>query len=102
MDARPQGTGLLYLSAELGTRVDPIQLQGGRAAYSASSGVTSLPSVLGLGVAMDYLDAIGLPAIEAHNLARRAREAVRRRPRARAAARQRRRARRRRRRPRRC
>ncbi|MBP9199933.1 MAG: aminotransferase class V-fold PLP-dependent enzyme [Gemmatimonadales bacterium] len=69
----PKGTGLLYLSAELGTRVDPIQLQGGRAAYSASSGVTSLPSVLGLGVAMDYLDAIGLPAIEAHNLALRER-----------------------------
>ena len=71
----PKGTGLLYLSAELGDRVDPIQLQAGRAAYSASSGVTSLPSVLGLGAAIDYVEAIGIGAIEAHNL--RLRERVR-------------------------
>lgn len=69
----PKGTGLLYLSAELGDRVDPIQLQAGRAAYSASSGVTSLPSVLGLGAAIGYLEAIGIGAIEAHNLALRER-----------------------------
>ena len=71
----PKGTGLLYLSAELGDRVDPIQLQAGRAAYSASSGVTSLPSVLGLGAAIGYVEAIGIGASEAHNL--RLRERVR-------------------------
>lgn len=64
----PKGTGLLYLSAELGTRVDPIALQSGRAAYSASSGVCSLPSVLGLGAALGYLSGIGVAAIERHNL----------------------------------
>jgi selenocysteine lyase/cysteine desulfurase len=67
----PMGTGLLYLSEELGKTIDPIALQAGRAAYSASSGVSSLPSVLGLGAALDYLSAIGVARIEAHNLALR-------------------------------
>jgi selenocysteine lyase/cysteine desulfurase len=65
----PKGTGLLYLSEELGHTIDPIALQSGRAAYSASSGVTSIPSVLGLGAAIDYISAIGVRSIETHNLA---------------------------------
>jgi len=64
----PKGTGLLYLSEELGKKVDPIALQAGRAAYSESSGVTSIPSVIGVGAAIDYVSAIGVPAIERHNL----------------------------------
>jgi selenocysteine lyase/cysteine desulfurase len=67
----PKGTGLLYLSDDLGGRVDPIALQGGRAAYSISSGVTNIPGVLGLGTAIDYLAAIGIDRIEAHNLSLR-------------------------------
>ena len=67
----PKGTGLLFLSEELGSVVDPIALQGGRLAYSNSSGVTSIPSVIGLGAAIDYLNAIGMPRIEAQNLALR-------------------------------
>jgi selenocysteine lyase/cysteine desulfurase len=67
----PKGTGLLYLSEELGQTVEPIALQAGRAAYSASSGVTSIPSVLGMGAAFEYLSAIGLKRIEEHNLALR-------------------------------
>jgi selenocysteine lyase/cysteine desulfurase len=67
----PPGTGLLYLSEELGKTIDPISLQSGRAAYSDSSGVTSIPSVLGLGAAMDYVSAIGIGKVEAHNLALR-------------------------------
>jgi selenocysteine lyase/cysteine desulfurase len=67
----PKGTGLLYLSEDLGKAIDPIALQDGRAAYSASSGVSSLPSVIGLGAALDYLSAIGITRIEAHNLALR-------------------------------
>jgi selenocysteine lyase/cysteine desulfurase len=64
----PKGTGLLYLSAEIGKAIDPIALEGGRAAYSNSSGVCSLPSVLGLGTALGYLASIGLTRIEFHNL----------------------------------
>jgi selenocysteine lyase/cysteine desulfurase len=67
----PKGTGLLYLSEELGSRVDPIPLQAGRAVYSASSGVTHIPGVLGLAAAIDYVSAIGMATIEAHNLALR-------------------------------
>jgi selenocysteine lyase/cysteine desulfurase len=67
----PKGTGLLYLSAELGKTIDPIALEGGRAAYSDSSGVCSIPSVLGLGAAVDYLTAAGVARVEAHNLALR-------------------------------
>jgi len=67
----PKGTGLLYLSEEIGTTVDPIALQSGRGGYTASSGVTSLPSVIGLGAAIEYLEAIGISRIETHNLALR-------------------------------
>jgi selenocysteine lyase/cysteine desulfurase len=67
----PKGTGLLYLSEELGKAVDPIALQSGRAAYSESSGVSSTPSVIGLGTAIDYHLDPGIAAIEAHNLALR-------------------------------
>lgn len=64
----PKGTGLLYLSGELGKTIDPISLQGGRAAYSESSGVTSLPSVLGLGAAIDYVSAVGIDRVERYDL----------------------------------
>jgi selenocysteine lyase/cysteine desulfurase len=67
----PKGTGLLYLSEELSTTVDPISLQQGRAAYSHSSGVSSIPSVLGLGTAIDYITGIGTARIEKHNIALR-------------------------------
>ena len=67
----PPGTGLLYLSNEIEKAVDPIALQAGRASYSDSSGVSSIPSVLGMGAAIDYVSAIGVSRIEAHNLALR-------------------------------
>ncbi len=67
----PKGTGLLYLSQDLGSAVDPIALQSGRQAYTASSGVCSLPSVHGLGAAVDYINAIGITTVESHNLALR-------------------------------
>ena len=69
----PKGTGLLYLSNDLGTSIEPIALQSGRAGYSASSGVCSLPGVQGLGAAIDYHRRIGSGAIELHNLALRQR-----------------------------
>lgn len=67
----PPGTGLLYLSEELGTAIDPIALQAGRYSYSASSGVSSIPSVIGMGAALDYVSAVGLGRIETHDLALR-------------------------------
>jgi selenocysteine lyase/cysteine desulfurase len=75
----PKGTGLLYLSAELGGSVEPIALEGGRAAYSDSSGFRYLPGLIGLGAAIDYVRALGITRIESHNLAlrNRAYEALR-------------------------
>ena len=69
----PKGTGLLYLSEELGDRVDIVSVAPGHAAYGDGTGVTSLPSVLGLGAAVEYVSAMGLARIEAHNLALRTR-----------------------------
>jgi selenocysteine lyase/cysteine desulfurase len=67
----PKGTGLLYLSEELGKRIDIISLGAGRAAYTDAVGVSSIPSVLGLGAAVGYVSAIGMDRIDAHNLALR-------------------------------
>jgi selenocysteine lyase/cysteine desulfurase len=64
----PKGTGLLYLSEEIGTAVDPIALQGGRAAYCDSSGFRNVPGILGLAEAVRYVSALGKPAVEAHNV----------------------------------
>ena len=69
----PKGTGLLYLRDGLGTRVDPIQLQSGREAYTASTGVCNLPGVLGLGAAIEYHMTRTSATIEAYNLSLRAR-----------------------------
>lgn len=67
----PKGTGWLYLSDELGSTIDPIALQPGRASYSDSSGVGNIAGVVGLGAAIDYVSAIGKARIEAHNIALR-------------------------------
>lgn len=67
----PKGTGLMYLRAGLGTRVDPIELQSGRNVYTAASGVGNIPGVLGLGAAIGYLTARSTAAVESHNLALR-------------------------------
>jgi selenocysteine lyase/cysteine desulfurase len=64
----PPGTGVLYLSEELGNTIDAIALQAGRDAYSASSGVTDIPFVHGAGAALEYVSALGISNIENHNL----------------------------------
>ena len=64
----PKGTGLLYLSSELGPTIAPIQLHDGRTFYSGSAGIGNLPGVVGLGVALDSLQRTGMDRIERHNL----------------------------------
>lgn len=68
----PKGTGLLYLSAELGEQIDALPLQAGRQANSDSTGIANIAGMHGLGAAIDYVQAMGPVAIEAHNLALRA------------------------------
>jgi selenocysteine lyase/cysteine desulfurase len=67
----PKGTGLLYLSEELGDRLDMVSVTPDHAAYGDATGVTSIPSVLGLGSAVEYVSTMGIDRIEAHNLALR-------------------------------
>lgn len=78
----PPGTGLLYVRAGITDRVPLITRQQGEAAYTGSTGVTNLPGMYGLGAALSYLSARGMPAVEAHNVALRdaMRDALRRIP----------------------
>lgn len=67
----PKGTGLLYLSQELEERLDALPLQAGRRANSDSTGIGNMAGMHGLGAAIDYVQALGPEAIEAHNMALR-------------------------------
>ena len=58
---------MLYLSRDIGERIELVALQDGRAVYTDSTGVCSIPSVHGLGAAIDYLPA----SIDAGDLGRR-------------------------------
>lgn len=64
----PKGTGLLYISEDANPVIQPIQLEEKRAYYSESSGVGNIPGAIGLGVAIDALDRIGLAEVERHNV----------------------------------
>jgi selenocysteine lyase/cysteine desulfurase len=65
----PKGTGLLYLSGELGDAVDAMALQSGRQANSDATGISNIAGLHGLGAAIAYIQAIGVARIEQHNLA---------------------------------
>jgi selenocysteine lyase/cysteine desulfurase len=65
----PKGTGLLYISADVGNEFDPMALQSGRQANSDATGVSNIAGLHGLGAAIDYVQAIGVARIEQHNLA---------------------------------
>ena len=67
----PKGTGLLYLSPELGDQLDALPIMAGRQANSDSTGIGNISGMHGLGAAIDYVRTLGLEAIEAHNLALR-------------------------------
>jgi len=65
----PKGTGLLYISTAARDRVHPIRLSDGPAVHTPSSGMTHLPSVIGLGAALDFCEERGIDAIARRNLA---------------------------------
>lgn len=64
----PKGTGLLFLSDELGEQLDALPLQAGRQANSDSTGIGNIAGMHGLGAAIDYVQQLGPAAIETHNL----------------------------------
>jgi len=69
----PKGTGLLYVSRDATDRIAPIQWQDSRHYGAESAGVGPLPLVIGLGAALDRLQAIGLAQVQRHGLALRER-----------------------------
>ena len=51
----PKGTGLLYISREAQEQIQPMLLQNGMEAYTASTGTRNAPAIIGLGAAVDFL-----------------------------------------------
>lgn len=67
----PKGTGLLYLGEELSGTLDALPLSAGRHANSDSTGIGNIAGMIGLGAAIDHVEAIGPERIEQHNQALR-------------------------------
>ena len=67
----PKGTGLLYIRKEAQKRIRPMALEGGYRVYSGAVGTRNIPTIVGLGFAMDFLNAIGRERIERRSLALR-------------------------------
>ena len=64
----PKGIGLLYISADAGDAIKPVQWMSGKRFVSGSTGVGPLVLVMGLGAAIEAASARGLADIERHNL----------------------------------
>jgi selenocysteine lyase/cysteine desulfurase len=61
----PKGSGLLYVRREAQDRIKPVSLRAGNAVYSSSSGTQNAPHVLGHGLALDFIEAIGRERVAA-------------------------------------
>ena len=69
----PKGTGLLYIAKEAQNIIRPMQFEESYNTYSDGNGVVNLPAILGLAVAIEHLESIGIAKVEEHNLALRKR-----------------------------
>jgi selenocysteine lyase/cysteine desulfurase len=65
----PKGTGFVYIDRSAVGQIDPPQWQLGRAVGSDSAGLAPLTLAVGLGVAIDSVNGLGVSRIEQHNLA---------------------------------
>jgi selenocysteine lyase/cysteine desulfurase len=64
----PKGTGLLYIANDAQMAIRPMALAKGYNTYTDANGVVNLPGVIGLGVAIRFLEKAGIAQVEAHNL----------------------------------
>ncbi|MEO5819287.1 MAG: aminotransferase class V-fold PLP-dependent enzyme [Vicinamibacteraceae bacterium] len=69
----PKGTGLLFISRDAEDRIQPVQREEGRRFVVNSTGIGSLPLVLGLGAAVEQAQAVGAAGIERRIMELRAR-----------------------------
>lgn len=67
----PKGTGFLYISPEMSGALDALPLAAGRKSGSNSTGIVNIGGLRGMGAAVDYVSALWLERIDAHNLALR-------------------------------
>lgn len=68
----PKETGFVYWSEELQQKINPVFTSMGFESYSASSGTRNVALISGLGVAIDWLNQIGIDKIEKRCLELRA------------------------------
>ena len=60
----PKGTGFLYMSREASSLIQPVQRENGFRFVVGSTGIGSLPLVVGLGAAVEAMQKRGMPAVE--------------------------------------
>lgn len=60
----PKETGFLYIRKEVQDRIDHVFLTGGYGVYTHSSGTRNASTIIGLGAALDWHQAIGKDRIE--------------------------------------
>ena len=60
----PKETGFLYLRKSFQEKVHPVFSSSGFATYSKSSGTRNVATIIGLGVAIDWLNTIGMDKIQ--------------------------------------
>ena len=62
----PKETGVVYFKKAIQDRIKPVFTDSGYATYSASSGTRNVANIIALGATFDWLQKVGMPAIEAH------------------------------------
>ena len=64
----PKETGFLYLNKKFQENVNPVFTSSGYSAYSASSGTRNVATFIGFGLALDFLNSIGIDKIQQRTL----------------------------------
>lgn len=67
----PKGTGLAYIRRDASKLIEPIQREGGNRCVEGSTGVSSLPLIVGLGAAIELMNERGMATVESRNIALR-------------------------------
>lgn len=64
----PKETGFLYINKSVQESVKPVFIHSGNEAYTASSGTRNVATIIGLGMAIDFITSIGLEKIQQRTL----------------------------------
>jgi selenocysteine lyase/cysteine desulfurase len=64
----PKETGFLYINKSAQERVQPVFTHSGYEVYTASSGTRNVATIIGLGLAIDFITSIGLEKIQQRTL----------------------------------